>query len=59
MHEKCTRHFEGKRINRDIKVNGKHEKLKHKLTHADSATSILISLAADFYLWIWNKSYLH
>lgn len=57
MHEKCTTHLEGKRINRDIKVNRKHENLKHKLNHADTVTSTLISLTADFYFYFLNKGY--
>ena len=48
MHEKCAINSEGKRIYKDTKVNGKHEKLKHKLDQAGSVTSILNSLTADF-----------
>lgn len=40
--------FEGKRIYKDMKVNGKHEKLKHKLDQADSVAAILNSFTADF-----------
>jgi len=49
MHEKPTTDFEGGRIRKEMKVPGKHEILKLKLDQADSVTSILNSLTADFF----------
>lgn len=48
MYEQPTTNFEGKRIYKDMNVNGKHEKLKHKLEQAGSVVSI--SLTADFFI---------
>lgn len=50
MHEKCAINSEGKRIYKDTKVNGKHEKLKHKLDQADSVTSTKL-----FDSWFFDK----
>lgn len=44
MSEKPTTNNEGKRIHKDMKVNGKQGNRNIRLNHEDSVTSILISL---------------